>query len=160
MTKLSPNFSLEELTHSDTAAVHGIDNAPPAGSVEHLRLATLAVYLEKVRRILGGRAIRIHDAYRCPRVNALVGGVPHSAHTEGFAADFDVAGQTPYETAMLLDAAAHRGELVFDQLILEQLPAPTWVHIGRRLHSEDNPPRLQRLTKAAGGAYLDGIVKP
>jgi zinc D-Ala-D-Ala carboxypeptidase len=160
MTQLSLNFTLEELTHSDTADELHIDNAPPPGSPERARLATLAEYLEKVRHICGDRAMNIHDAYRCPRVNTAVGGVANSAHPEGFAADFDVAGLTPYQTAALIDQAAQRGEIVFDQLILEQLPNPSWVHIGRRLHAESNPPRMQRLTKAADGSYVAGLVRP
>ena len=158
--QLTANFSLAELCRSDTAARLGIDNVPPAGSIIRARLGTLAVFLEKVRRLCGNRPMNIHDAYRCPELNAAVGGVPNSAHEEGFAADFDVAGLTPYETAVLLNTAGKRGELVFDQLILEQLPVPTWVHLGRRLHDENATPRMERLTKTASGLYVAGILAP
>ena len=158
---LSPNFSLEELTHSDTAVKNGINNVPPPGSDARNRLQALAEFLEKVRTICGGHTMHIHDAYRCPQLNLMIhGSSSTSAHPEGFAADFDVEGQTPYQTALLIDEAAKRGEIVFDQLILEQLPTPSWVHIGRRVTSEDTPPRMQRLTKAANDAYLPGLIKP
>lgn len=160
MTQLSPHFTLEELTHSDTADAHGINNAPPPGSPERDRLATLALFLEKVRHVCGDLPMNIHDAYRCPQVNALVGGVANSAHPEGFAADFDVQGLTPYQVAVLIDQAGTNGQLEFDQLILEQLPNPSWVHIARRFHAETDPPRMERLTKAADGSYVSGIVRP
>jgi zinc D-Ala-D-Ala carboxypeptidase len=160
MTKLSEHFSLEELTHSDTANAMGINNMPPVGSPIRERLKTLALFLEKVRHVCGDRPMTINDAYRNPQVNAAVGGVPNSAHPEGFAADFTVEGLTPYQTAVMLDKAATTGRIEFDQLILEQMPNPTWVHIGRRLHSEDNKPRMQRLTKLADGSYTTGIIKP
>jgi len=156
MTRLTANFTLEELTHSDTAARLGVNNVPPEGSVERARLSLLALFLEKARRICGNRPMNIHDAYRSPRVNAAVDGVANSAHMQAFAADFDVAGITPFEAAQLLAAAGERGELEYDQLIYEQ----TWVHLSRRQDSEDNPPRKMLLTRIAGGGYVSGIVGP
>jgi zinc D-Ala-D-Ala carboxypeptidase len=160
-TMLSPHFSLEELTHSDTAVARKINNMPDEGSDARNRLQALAEFLEKVRRICGGHTMHIHDAYRSPQLNAIIpGSSKTSAHPEGFAADFDVEGQTPYQTALLIDQAAKRGEIVFDQLILEQLPTPSWVHIGRRHISEDTAPRMERQTKDANGVYVPGLIKP
>ncbi len=155
--QLSKNFTLEELTHSDTAKQRGINNAPPANSPIMARLKLLASFMEKVRTICGNHPVNVHDAYRSPELNTALHGVSNSAHPEGFAVDFDVAGQTPFQTARIIDQAGKKGILVFDQLILEQLPDPSWVHIGRRLHSEDNTPRMERLTKEADGSYSEGI---
>jgi len=111
--KLSRNFWLNEMIASDAARALGDNNGPTA---EHLgNLRTLALGMEQVRAILGGQPIRIESAYRNPRVNAAVGGVPNSAHAVGLAADFQVAGLSPIEVARKLQAS----KLVFDQLILE-----------------------------------------
>ncbi|CAA9271431.1 MAG: Phage protein [uncultured Chloroflexia bacterium] len=111
--KLSRNFWLAEMTVSDAATELGLDNQP---TTEHLaNLRTLALGMEQVRAILGGKPIRIESAYRSARVNKAVGGVPNSAHALGLAADFEVAGLTPLAVARKLEAS----KLVFDQLILE-----------------------------------------
>lgn len=116
--RLSRHFTLEELTHSDTALKHGIANTPTASHLYNLRQYT-APGLEHVRDICGGHAINVHDAYRNPQVNALVGGTATSAHPLGFAADIDVCGQTPLETARLIAAAMKVRKINIDQLILE-----------------------------------------
>ena len=50
MTKLSDHFSLEELTYSDLAVRHGIDNNPNGDFV--VNLTRLAKLLERVRLLL------------------------------------------------------------------------------------------------------------
>lgn len=118
MTQLSRHFTLEELTHSDTADRRHIPNAPlPV----HLANMTdyLAPGLEQIREICGNRPMNIHDAYRCPAVNAIVGGTPTSAHPMGFAADFDIPGEAPAVTAKRIAQAMKDGKLRIDQLILE-----------------------------------------
>jgi uncharacterized protein YcbK (DUF882 family) len=52
--------------------------------------------LEALRAIVGV-PITIDDAYRCAIHNAAVGGVPHSQHEEGLAADIVIQGMTPAE---------------------------------------------------------------
>lgn len=60
---LSPHFTLEELTHSDTAVRLGIDNTPPAFVVENLRVT--AAGLEEVRAgPLQGKPMRTLSGYR------------------------------------------------------------------------------------------------
>jgi zinc D-Ala-D-Ala carboxypeptidase len=152
--QLSPHFSLAELTVTGT----GLANTPDEDEIARLRI--LAQFLEKVRALLGNRPITVDSAFRSEAVNEAVGGVPNSAHRLGFAADIVVDGLTPYEVATILDRAGKDGHLVFDQLILEQLPTPTWVHVARRYQYESDTPRMQRLTKAADGSYVAGIVRP
>ena len=65
-----------------------------------------ASFLEKVRRFLGNRPIRIHSWFRCPVHNRNVGGVPNSRHLKGEAADIDVDGLTPRQVQAQL--ANHR----------------------------------------------------
>lgn len=85
MTQLSEHFSLEELTASETALRHGIDNTPPPEIIENLKL--LAAFLEEVRKALGNKPIHITSAYRSLAVNALIGSKPTSDHVRGLAAD-------------------------------------------------------------------------
>lgn len=125
--QLSSHFKLSELTHSDTAIAHGIDNTPLPEHLHNLETYT-APGLENVRLICGGMAVNVHDAYRNPQVNKLVGGTPTSAHPLGFAADIDVPGQTPLQTARLIATAMKAGKIKIDQLILERTPAST-VHV-------------------------------
>lgn len=142
--QFTPHFALSELIVTET----GLDNIPDFAAVARLR--TLAVFLEKVRTMLGGHPILINSAYRSPAVNAAVGGVPTSAHALGYACDFTCPSYgTPYQVAVALDIADQHGRIAFDQLIYEQ----TWVHVSRE-------PRLrhERLTLTPEGTYVDGIV--
>lgn len=118
MTQLSRHFTLEELTHSDTAVRHGIDNTPLP---EHLKNMTehLVPLLEQIREVCGGSAVNVHDAYRNPKVNKLVGGTTTSAHPLGYAADIDVPGQAPATTAKLIAAAMKARKISVDQMIFE-----------------------------------------
>ena len=74
----SPHFSESEL--SCHCCGRGVEKISP-------RLLEL---LEQLRANIGG-AIEISCAYRCPKHNAEVGGVPNSQHVLGTAADV----QTP-----------------------------------------------------------------
>ena len=84
--QLSPNFSLVELTASETAERHGIDNTPTPEIIENLR--HLASALQEVRTLLGNKPITINSGYRCPAVNEKLGSKPTSDHCKGLAADF------------------------------------------------------------------------
>jgi zinc D-Ala-D-Ala carboxypeptidase len=126
MTMLTPHFTLEELTLSQTAARKGIHNAPKEGSQEMKNLQRAAETMEKVRAILGDKPILISSGYRSPKVNAAVGGAKTSAHISGLAVDFSCPGfGTPLAICKKLEP--HLGELGVDQLIHEY---NTWVHLG------------------------------
>lgn len=121
MTQLSPHFTLEEMTFSQTAARRGIDNDPPPEVRERLNIT--AARMEGVRRALGEKAIRVSSGYRSPALNKVIGGSDTSAHTLGWAVDFTCAGfGAPLEVARAL---AESG-IAFDQLIHE---FDSWVHI-------------------------------
>src|SRR5262245_38153427 len=83
--QLSPNFSLAELTVSDSAARLRIDNTPDAAVLANLR--RLAHLLEDVRELLG-RPLVITSGFRAPKLNRAVGGSATSVHVIGLAADF------------------------------------------------------------------------
>ena len=82
---LSPNFTLEELTASETAARNGLDNTP--GPIAYQNLVRLANFLEEVKKVLGGKPVMINSAYRGPEVNAHVGGQKASQHLVGCAVE-------------------------------------------------------------------------
>jgi uncharacterized protein YcbK (DUF882 family) len=72
--------------------------------------------LEKLRN-LAGKAIVIHDGYRCLAHNQQVGGVTDSEHTAGMAADVEIPGlslQEMYELALQVPEFAHGGVGAYD----------------------------------------------
>jgi putative chitinase len=117
MTKLSEHFTLGEFIVSSTAEQLGNDNMPTPAHLENLKRT--AAGMEKVRSILGDCAVVITSGYRNPVVNKAVGGVPNSAHALGHAADFRAAGFSALGAARKIRDAHARGEIEFDQLILE-----------------------------------------
>ena len=122
---LTPNFTLEEFTISETAARAGVDNVPPLGTPERANLERTAQVLEEVRSILG-HPILISSGYRGPWVNTAVGGSKSSAHMSGLAVDFICPGfGTPHAICKKLHP--HLKALGIDQLIHEY---KTWVHLG------------------------------
>lgn len=143
---LSLHFTLDELTASQTAARAGIDNTPPADIMENLKRTAIA--LEHVRAILGC-PVMVSSGYRCPALNAAIGGSKTSAHMRGLAVDFTVpAYGPPLKIARVLAAS----ELPFDQLIHEY---GRWVHLG--LAEDQVRPRRELLSIFAGTGYLSGI---
>ena len=121
MTWLSPHFTLDELTVSQTAARLGLDNDPPPEVLAALKRTALG--LEAVRVRLGGAPILVSSGYRSPAVNAAVGGSPSSQHMRGEAVDFTSPRfGTPRQ---IVDALAD-SDVPYDQLILE---FGRWVHI-------------------------------
>lgn len=151
--QLSTNFTLAELTRSQTATRHGLRNQPPAAALENLK--RLAVLLEEVRVALK-RPVLVTSAYRAPAVNRRVGGSPTSAHCFGLAADLEVPGLPPAQVAALL-AGNKKIMARVDQLILE-FPPGGWVHLG--LAKPGRPPRAEVLTATRRGGrvrYVPGL---
>ena len=131
--KLSPHFTLAELTASAKAQQRGIDNTPPDELIPRMML--LAELLERVRTELAV-PVTITSGYRCQQLNMAVGGVTSSDHTQGHAADIVApAFGTPYQIAKLL--APLVAELGIGQLILEGIKGKQWVHIST--HTPEKP---------------------
>lgn len=142
MTHLSPHFTLEELTASATAAQRHIENVPGETAVHNLR--RLAFTLEEVRELLGC-ALLVSSGYRCPTLNAAVGGARTSAHPDGRAADLRPATGTLEAAFGLVKASP----IPYDQVIIERTQAgAAWIHLG--IAREGERPRRQALS--AGGA--------
>lgn len=145
--QLSRNFTLAQLTRSDTAQRLGIDNQPPP---EHLlNLRRLARCLEDVLACLGAPLV-VSSCYRCAALNTAIGGAPGSRHLLGLAVDFTCPGfGTPLATARAIAGAG----IEFDQLIHE---FGRWVHLG--LAPEGSACRRELLTiRNAATGYEDGL---
>lgn len=116
-------FTISELTRSATAKSRGIDNTPPAAV--RAKLQTLITQcLDPIRRIYG-RPIVVSSGYRCPALNAAVGGSSTSQHMEGEAADLVPASGGSLKG--IFRAAVQWGG--YDQLIIEQSGSSRWVHV-------------------------------
>lgn len=83
--QLSTHFKVQEFACRD-------------GSDAVLVAPRLVMVLESVRTHFGA-AVTINSGYRTPQYNAKVGGVAHSQHCYGTAADIVVKGQTPEAVA-------------------------------------------------------------
>lgn len=118
-------FTLDELVRSATAAARGIDNTPPA-AVE-ARLEVLAEKLLDPARELWGASLRVTSGYRCPELNAAVGGAATSQHLQGEAADITAGSR---EGNRRLFEAIAGSALDFDQLIDER--DYSWLHLSYR----------------------------
>ena len=139
---MTPNFTLAELTVSETAERHGIDNTPTPEHLENLQ--RLAEFLETVKAALGGKPVMINSAYRGPAVNEKVGGSKSSQHMVGCAADIRIPGMNPDQVCRAIIAA----DLPFDQLIREfydpAKAAGGWTHVSVT-NTAGSTPRKQAL---------------
>lgn len=150
--KLTPHFTLSELTASNTARARGIDNTPPPELMP--RLVLTAEMLERIRSTLGVPVI-VTSGYRCMQLNAAVGGVTSSDHSRGQAADIVAPGYgTPYQVAKTL--APLVSVLGIGQIILEGIKGKQWVHVSTR-SPEKASNRVITITDA--GVQL-GIQEP
>jgi hypothetical protein len=140
----SPNFSMDELTHSDTAARHGIDNTPNENEKDNLY--KLAMELENVRKLLNNKPIYISSGYRCLALNELLGSKRTSAHIRGLAVDFTCRQfGTPNEIVF----AIINSDIPYDQVILE---FDRWVHLS--FCEDQETPRRQALVINKEGTML------
>jgi hypothetical protein len=141
---ITPNFTLDELTASESAERNGWDNTPNDAELENLK--RLADMLEQVKVVLGGKPIMINSAFRSKKVNDAVGSKDTSQHRIGCAADLRVPGMTPDEVVRkIVDS-----NISFDQVIRE---FDRWTHISVS-NSPDIAPRKQALIIDKQGTRL------
>jgi hypothetical protein len=134
---ITKNFSLHELTYSQTAIKNGISNIPTDPEV----LENLKTLCEKVLQPLRdglGCSIRISSGYRSLALNKYVGGAKTSQHNIGQAADIDLGDKN-------VDVFNYIAiNLDFDQMIWEfgNDKNPDWVHVSYR--GDENRKQLLR----------------
>ena len=122
--QLSRNFSLLELTKSDTAIRKGIDNEPNADQIDKLK-ALCENILQPVRDQFG--RVKVTSGFRSPELCVAIGSSLSSQHSKAEAADFECMGTDNAELADWIYM-----NLNFDQLILEFYtpgePNSGWIH--------------------------------
>jgi putative chitinase len=135
---LSPNFTLEELTHTDHRE---FSNEP--NTFEMANLTRLAAFLEQVKTVLDGKPIMVNSAFRSKAVNDAVGSKDTSQHRIGCAADIRVPGMTPDEVVKAVIASG----IGYDQIIRE---FDRWTHISVPNTKEMTPRRQALIIDKAG----------
>lgn len=130
--KLSENFTVEEAIRSGKAKSLGIDNSLPPELLERAKYFAMNL-LQPVRSRIG-IAFKITSWYRCPALNAAVGGKDTSAHLSAMAVDFTISGKTAMESYNLVLLALKDLKIPFDQLIIEKnsKTGAEWVHLATK----------------------------
>jgi hypothetical protein len=152
--KLTANFTLSEMTKSETALRYSMANEPSETEIGNLRLLCEEV-LQPVRDFYG-MGVKVNSGYRHPLVNAKVGGSATSDHCKGYAADIEIPGIANADLAEWIVA-----NLQFTQIILEfytpGVPDSGWVHVS--YVPENLKKQVLTATKQNGKTvYLPGLV--
>lgn len=116
------HFTLTELSRSSVARMRHIDNTPPPEAVKALH-ALVDNLLDPLRDAIGS-PLTVTSGYRCPELNAAVGGAPRSHHLRGMAADVTAGSRS---ANMRLWQLLRASGLPFTQAIDEQGYA--WIHL-------------------------------
>ena len=152
---LSPNFTLSEMTKSEAALRHGIDNTPNEEQIQAL-MALAQNVLQPVRDHFK-RGVKCNSGFRAPAVNQKVGGSPTSDHCKGQAADIEIPGVSNYDLAKWI-----ADNLKFTQVILEfytqGVPDSGWVHVSYDPSKLKNE-ALTAVKREGRTVYLTGLQR-
>jgi hypothetical protein len=151
MTKLTENFTLEELTHTDHRE---FDNTPTTTEKciidgkevivnAYENLPRLAAFLEQIKVVLGGKPIMVNSAFRSHDVNTAVGSKDTSDHRRGCAADIRVPSMTPDEVTRAIIAS----DLPYQQVIRE---FDRWTHVSITTNESDTPKKSKLIIDRQG----------
>ena len=151
--KLTQNFSLNELTKSQTAERKGIDNTPSTEHQENLK-SLCEMILQPIRDHFG-QVVSVSSGYRSPELCVAIGSSTQSQHAKGQASDFEIFGISNKELADYIDE-----NLDYDQLILEYWkgedePNSGWVHCSFTLNG--NRKQYLRAYKENGSTKYEPI---
>lgn len=150
--KISPNLNLAEITRSDTAKRHGIDNTPTAEHLENFKLLADKVF-EPIREHFK-TPIFISSGYRSKALNDFIKGSASSQHCTGQAIDIDMDGSNGEVTnRMVFDFI--KNKLDFDQLIWEFGTDfnPDWVHVSY-VKGKNRKQKLKAIRTSGKTTYL------
>lgn len=152
--QLTTNFSLHELTKSETALRMGFDNTPGPVETEYLKILAERV-LQPIRDHFG-KGVKVNSGFRSMETNQATGGSSKSDHVKGQAADIEIPGVANADLAQWI-----MDNLDYTQLILEfytpGIPDSGWVHVS---YDPENL-KKQELTamKVAGKTqYVPGLL--
>jgi len=145
---LSENFSLEELTKSQTAERQSIPNNPDENGIYYLRMLAEKI-LQPVRNRYG-IPFTVSSGFRSVDLCLAIGSKATSQHTKGQAVDFEVPGISNMDLSYFIKTT-----LDFDQLILEFYRGGNtgWVHC-----SVADTPRKDLLTYDKSNGYRKGLI--
>ena len=142
-TKISKNFTLEELCASDTAKAKGIRNNP--GQTDIINLCALTHKILQPLRDAMGTPIKIGSGYRSLALNNAVSGVRNSQHMTGQAADICIDGDLNKGRKWFEWIRTH---CEFDQLIWEHnTKGSYWVHVSYRADGLNRKQAINNLLK-------------
>ena len=142
-TRISKNFTLDELLASATAKQQHIINAP--GVDEVCAMCALVHNVLQPLRDAMGESVKIGSGYRCPQLNKAVGGVATSQHMKGEAADLCIDGDMKKGKRWFEWINTH---CQFDQLIWEHNAKGTyWVHVSFRADGKNRHQVIDNLLK-------------
>jgi zinc D-Ala-D-Ala carboxypeptidase len=151
--KLTNNFSLAEMTKSQTATRKGIDNKPSTEHIENL-IHLAETVLQPVREHFG-KPVAISSGYRSPELCEAIGSSAKSQHAKGEAADFEIPGVDNMQLATWINKNTN-----FDQLILEYYepgdPNSGWVHCSAV--KEGSRAQVLKATKVGGKTKYENIL--
>ena len=151
--KLSANFTLSELTKSQTAVRKNIKNEPSTAHVENL-IHLAETVLQPVRDHFG-KPVVISSGYRSPELCEAIGSSAKSQHAKGEAADFEIPGVDNMQLATWISKNTK-----FDQLILEYYepgdPNSGWVHCSAV--KEGSRAQVLKATKVEGKTKYENIL--
>ena len=121
--RLSKNFTLSEITRSNTALRKGIPNEPSKEHLQNLQLLVRDV-LQPMRDELG--PIRVSSGYRSPELNRAISGSNKSQHCKGQALDLQFWENGAMNNKKIYDWILEN-KIEFDQMINEF--DFSWIHI-------------------------------
>ena len=172
MNYLSPHFTLDELTRSDTAVRLGIDNTPDADVLQAIQV--LADGAERVRHVLGC-PMHPSSGFRCEALEKVVARkdfiswcgrhgkdvgdeawgeyFPRKAHPKGLALDFVAPGYGD-PSKVVAAIADERDYIGFEQCIAEG----TWVHISFPMSGRGKGEVMTAKFKDGVPSYTRGLV--
>jgi zinc D-Ala-D-Ala carboxypeptidase len=135
MMRISKNFTLAELTKSNTATRLGISNTPDKEGIHKLRLLATEL-LQPLRNAVG--ALRVTSGYRSESLNKAITGRSDyvSQHTKCEAVDLQFVKRGKMDNIKIFECLINSA-IEFDQCILEFGGAtedkdsdnPDWIHI-------------------------------
>jgi len=151
---LSRNFTLLELTKSDTAIRKGIDNEPNADQIDKLKMLCENI-LQPVRDHFG--RVKVTSGFRSPELCVAIGSSVNSQHAKGQAADFEVFGLSNAELVKWISENCD-----FDQMILEfhnlDEPNSGWVHCSYRNDGENRKQILRAYKNESNKTCYESYV--
>ena len=123
--KLTQNFTLKELTKSDTAIRKGISNEPNTDEIEKLKLLCETI-LQPVRDKFG--PVTVTSGYRSPELCQAIGSSVNSQHTKAEAVDFEGEGVDNADVAYWIkDNIPNCDQMILEFYTIGQ-PNSGWIH--------------------------------